>query len=282
MRKVVDSNFLQSAELRTYLADSRNYAVITDYAAMEAYKGDTLASIFRSMEILAEHSEQVIILKHTQAACALLGDARSQESLIDWDQTRGFVRYCRQLAAAKRGDPAVQREILNMGREATAHMDRMLADVRPLPGVFDEIARTFSPTQLAAIRKGTGIDFPLIDMIMKFVMQVAGNLFSAHPAVDRVPGFAELPNTFIFRYALCGFLLALRWISVGGAKGVRPERIRNDMVDMTFAAYATYFDGILTKDEKLSLLHREASGWLRLLIPEAAKLAETSCHAGSR
>jgi hypothetical protein len=37
MRNVVDSNLLQSAKLRDYLARSpRNFAVLTDYAAMEA------------------------------------------------------------------------------------------------------------------------------------------------------------------------------------------------------------------------------------------------------
>jgi len=45
MRTIVDSNFMQREELRSYLAASRyNYAVLTDYAAMEAYKGDTYRS----------------------------------------------------------------------------------------------------------------------------------------------------------------------------------------------------------------------------------------------
>ena len=40
-----------------------------------------------------------------------------------------------------------------------------------------------------------------------------------------------LPYTFIFRYALAGYLVALRWMAVGGAKNVKPEKIRNDIVD---------------------------------------------------
>jgi hypothetical protein len=32
---------------------------------------------------------------------------------------------------------------------------------------------------------------------------------------------------------------ALRWMSVGGAKNVKPEKIRNDIVDATYVAYAT-------------------------------------------
>jgi len=41
----------------------------------------------------------------------------------------------------------------------------------------------------------------------------------------------ELPYTFIFRYALAGYLVALRRMAVGGAKNVKPEKIRNDIVD---------------------------------------------------
>jgi hypothetical protein len=71
-RKVVDSNCLQSEALKVYLsAPADNYVVLTDYAAMEAYKGDTLKSIYRSMEILAQHPQQVIVLRGTQEICAL-------------------------------------------------------------------------------------------------------------------------------------------------------------------------------------------------------------------
>ncbi len=46
MQNVVDSNFLQRDELRAYLASSPdNKAVLTDYVAMEAHKGDTLILI---------------------------------------------------------------------------------------------------------------------------------------------------------------------------------------------------------------------------------------------
>lgn len=69
---------------------------------------------------------------------------------------------------------------------------------------------------------------------------------------------AELPNMFIFRVALCGYLLCLRWISEGGAKTVRLEKMRNDLVDIFIAAYATYFDGLLTADKKLNAIYHEA------------------------
>jgi hypothetical protein len=72
MRKVVDSNFLRSPTLREYLSEGTgNCAVLIDYAAMEAHKGDTLETIYRSMEILTEFPSQVIVLKGTQAVCGI-------------------------------------------------------------------------------------------------------------------------------------------------------------------------------------------------------------------
>src|SRR6266851_566608 len=88
-RMVVDSNVLQSDLLRAYLSKSSdNFAVLTDYAAMEAYKGDTLASIFKSMAILADFPRQVIVLKTTGVLCGLSGRrAGLQRRMIDDEQT---------------------------------------------------------------------------------------------------------------------------------------------------------------------------------------------------
>ena len=37
---------------------------------------------------------------------------------------------------------------------------------------------------------------------------------------------------------------------MGGPKSVKAEKIVNDLVDVNFAAFATYFDGLLSMDEK--------------------------------
>ena len=34
--------------------------------------------------------------------------------------------------------------------------------------------------------------------------------------------------------------------------------MRNDLIDANFAAYATYFDGLLTEDKKLKKIHEAA------------------------
>jgi hypothetical protein len=50
---------------------------------------------------------------------------------------------------------------------------------------------------------------------------------------------------------------------VAGIESVRMDRLRNDVVDMTYVAYATLFDGILSNDRKLLEIHEEALFFLR-------------------
>src|SRR6266436_9165259 len=149
MRKIVDSNFLQRDELRDYLSESNeNFAVLTDYAAMEAYKGNTLVSIYRSMAILSEYPAQVIVLHGTQHACSLAGIGSDYwRRMIDDDQTQGFAEYCALLKRAQRCEAVIQQELLELGRAATAQMERMLGDARGMAGAFDGIAGTYKPEE---------------------------------------------------------------------------------------------------------------------------------------
>jgi hypothetical protein len=71
--------------------------------------------------------------------------------------------------------------------------------------------------------------------------------------------------------ALCAYLLLKRWISVGGAHQAKPERLRNDMVDVNFAVFATYFDGFLTADRKITEIYLETDWVLKhVFVPPSA------------
>jgi hypothetical protein len=277
MRKVVDSNFLQSDRLRDYLSTSpTNFAVLTDYAAMEAYKDNTLVSIYRSMAILAEYPAQVIVLHGTQHACSLTGDGRDYwRRMIDDDQTQGFAGYCSLSNRAQRGDAFVQRELLELGREATAQMERMLNDARGMAAALDGIAATYTPEELRQLRRAKYTE-ALVDKTSRHVMMMAAMMLADHPTMPSFPDAKEAPDRFIFRIALCMLLLGLRWISVGGAANVSAQRLRNDLVDINFAAFATYFDGLLTADDKLTSIYLEAKIWLERIFsirgPDAAKV----------
>jgi hypothetical protein len=261
MRMVVDSNFLQRPQLRAYLSASKsNFAVLTDYASMEAYKGNTLVSIYKSMAILSEFPKQVIILKGTQAVCGLRGRRSGlQRRLIDQRQTQEFPTYCKHLSAAQRGDQGLQAQLLALGREADAQMSRMLSDAEKMAERLEGVARTFTKEELLALRTRNPPPDGMCEKTIKNIMWIAGFLFRDHPRTNGLPPWNEAPDTFIFRLAICMYAWAFNWISVGGAKGAKPMTILNDLVDLNFGAYATFFDGLLTADEKLSKLHNDAT-----------------------
>jgi len=230
---------------------------------MEAYKGNTLLSVQSSMEILAEFPAQVLVLKNTLAACGLSGRAAGlQRRFIDESQTKGFPIYCRQLVTARAGHPVLQAKLLEHGAEATRHLDeRMLADVRTLPSVIERVGAEYTVEELVILRKHEPFSDQMIKKVVLGVLQTAVAMFEGHPRVQHLPNQKDMPNTFIFRAALTAYLLALDWISAAGPKGAigaGHKKLRNDMVDVNFAAYATYFDDLLTDDEKTIRIYDKA------------------------
>jgi hypothetical protein len=52
-----------------------------------------------------------------------------------------------------------------------------------------------------------------------------------------LPPAREVPYMFVFRFAVCAYMHTLHWIAAGGAKDRKPEKFRNDMIDVAIAAY---------------------------------------------
>jgi hypothetical protein len=128
-------------------------------------------------------------------------------------------------------------------------------------------------------RANTGALLPLApytpamaEKMLQQILMMARVLFDRHPRATKLPAPDELPNTFLFRAALCVYLLLKRWISVGGAHQAKLERLRNDMVDVNFAVYATYFHGFLTADRKISEIYQETDWFLKrvFVVPPGA------------
>jgi hypothetical protein len=260
MRQVVDSNMLQKDELRNFLGKTlRNQVVLTDYAAMEAFKGDTLASIYKSMEIISEFPTQVIILKSTGDVCDLSGRRRGlQRRLIDKAQTNGFSLWCHRLRAAKNGDQGKQKQLLAKGREADQQLNLIMEGMKTYADNIEEAAKKFTANELKILRNKEPFTDEMVDKLLSNIFDLAERLFDDHPQIVELPPAEELPYSFIFRFAVCGYLLALSWIAVGGPKNVKLEGLRNDVVDANFAAFATYFDGLLTADAKAAQIYRDA------------------------
>jgi len=241
---------------------------------MEAYKGDTLKSIYPSMEILTKHPQQAMVLKGTQIACGLKGrDAVSQKPLIDAIQTRQFLEFCQQLHVAKGGDPSLQSQLLENGGEATAHIDRMLLDMPTLASGIDLLEKELSPAELEILRRRERTmpqilqeliqNHQMLHKLIQNVTSMAAYLFKDHSSVTKWPKLPEARDAFIFRYAISGYVLFLKRIRDGGVGKTKPEKLRNDVVDVNIVTFATYFDGLLTADKRAAEIYAGAEFLLR-------------------
>jgi hypothetical protein len=210
MRKVVHSNFLQSEELRAYLSKSRlHYVVLTDYAFMEAYKADTLAILYRSMEILSQYPKQVIVLKGTLIVGGLSGrSAQLQNRLIDKKGTRGSSDFCRDLIAAQRGNRELQAELLYKARAARDQMDRIAINAQEFGPVLERITDLFTDKEQKILRTGSPYTEAMGEKMVSHICLMAALLLKKHPTGVKRPNAREARNTYIFRLALCMHLLA--------------------------------------------------------------------------
>jgi hypothetical protein len=265
MRKVVDSNFLKDDALRDYLAKSRkNNVVITDYVMIEGLKDDPLGKIFALMKILSEFPKRVVVLQSIRSSGQLKGRRCGMtRRMIDRGQTKGFKDWCAGLDKAEAGDESYRRQLLESGKEAAAQMERIVASQHTYAEVIEREAKSYTQDELRILRTDQPYTPEMYAKIAERVINLTAAFVTAHPDDIKPPTVSELPYAFLFRFALCAYLQTLRRIRDGGAGDVKADKIANDIVDATFAAYGTYFQGVLSKDAKVNELYRNAKHVLK-------------------
>jgi len=267
MKKVIDVNYLQKPELEDYLAKSRdNYVVLTDFACMEIYKSNALENLACKIEIISRYSKQVIMLKRVQDIVSItLGSSNLPESLIDNMQTTGFSQFCDLTKRDCQGDKLLSREVLLKEFLASQYLSNLTKYHQYKIAGIKDIAESYDPAQLKVVRSGKDLTPEIWEKITDGILSLTEDLFIGHPDVKTLPEISSLRNSYIFRYAICVYFLALRWIKMGGIEQVSPEKLRNDSVDMNYVAYATYFDGLLSMDKKLNDIFIDTLDYLNRL-----------------
>jgi hypothetical protein len=266
MEVVIDSNFLRSPELRAFLALSRhNKAVLTDYSAMEAYKNDDpLAAMQAQMAILSDYPTQVIVLKGTTKVCGLRGrKAGLRRRMVDQDQTKGFPEFCRHLRERSKG---IQTTVGDYAATARSNIDAITRDMTELSSGIVDMAKVYDAEELRILRTGGDFTDSMMEKFTYCSMMLAAQLHKKHPHSAKQPAFEELPNTFLFRAAVCSQLMVLRWAETGRTS-TRPEKLRNDLIDLNFATFATFFDDFFTDDKRAHSLYAEAKVVLSVIVP---------------
>jgi hypothetical protein len=172
---------------------------------------------------------------------------------------RKWSRHTRERARC--GNERSLSRIARRAAGARAQLADMRNDAQTFQQNIDEARKRYSKEELDAFR-ADNLTLALIEKIRTHVMDMTQQFYEAHPDKPEWPPKDDIFHTYTLRFALCARLHALYVIANGVAKDA--ENLPNDYIDVSVAAYATCFDGLLSKDKMTQDIYRKA----RFLLDE--------------
>jgi len=260
---VIDSNMIQSPLLGDWLAASSDHlAILPDFVWIEIYKQQSVASIRAALTVIGAFPDRIRLIKPGGKVADL--DPRRCNMAAQMIEPDTHLRQMTEaIALAERGDPTVLAEFAIRWEDAAAHIQEMAEGavdiVESLPG----IAAIFTAEEVRLCRTNGRYTVGMSGKIFGSADQIYESLIEARRK-DAPLSESERIDAYLYRYALAMMIYALWWIRTGNQKPKRLERLRNDMIDLSFAVYGTYFDGLLTNDSKCNWMYANLSGALNM------------------
>lgn len=255
---VIDSSMLQSQELRSYLlASPHNLAVLADYAWIEIYKQQTLEAVKRGLSIVGDFPDQLILLRFNGEIIRL---DPTEPDLRERMQLKGTADGIREMAAIIRSaaidDAAVLEQLHGHWNFANDLLPELIEGALEIAASLPEMeAQMFTEAEIRIIRTSRQYPGAMMETIYGAAVQIWEALAHAYRLPWQNLGDNRVARSYLFRYALGLVVHLLWWISSGSQPIRRMDRMRNDMIDLSFCVYASYFDGFMTADEKARWIH---------------------------
>jgi hypothetical protein len=154
-------------------------------------------------------------VKSSYAVAGLRSRRRSrglQRRLVDKNQTSDFKAFCDKVEGAKNGDQLLQKQLSKKCEAAAFDLEKIAKNQETFVANLPEHAKNDTEGELKILRKGEPITPELFDKIAGQIFKLALWLFATHPYFKNLPDFKTLPNAFLFRFAVAGYVVALRCI----------------------------------------------------------------------
>jgi hypothetical protein len=260
-RVVVDSNFLRSPDLVAFLAAKpTNHVVLTEFILMEQHRSSNpLHTVRESLALCSKFAAQVIVLKRSPEILRLSTRSEGlQRRMIDFTQTSAFPDYCSALCDPNRKGQ-VDSLIARRAAESAQHMALLLDDCKYLPEIYGRISGGFTNGELIEIRQRRPFRRTTQFKLLDAMFEESRRLYLATNVEEQYwpKTVGDAVNSYPFRYAVCMMLHYMRWVRDGEPQRA-VQKLRNDIVDVNTAAFATFFDGLLSRDGNLTGIHAEA------------------------
>jgi len=255
MKKIVDINYLQEPDLEDYLAMSKdNHVVFTDVLGIEIHKCNALENLSDKLIIVSQYPDQVFVLKKRRDIKRLtLAPSNLPHSLID--KTIDFGAFCTHTQSASKGDELLSKQVADKQCVASQYVKEQMKFHQLVVDGIRGISKSHNPSHIKALKNGNNLPPLFTKRATTDILCLARLLHEKDPDVQSVSKFRPYKDSYICRFAVCAYLLLLRWIKDGGIDQVSETRLFNDLMDVHYVAYATYFDGVLSRDKKLNEIH---------------------------
>jgi hypothetical protein len=254
MRVVIDTNRLESDELRLFLkGDPRNRAVLPEHTVVEIFKPSDVDAVVSSFRVLREYPEQVLLIaSNSKCARVLPRGGAIAERMIDRPVTREFPKFCKMLDSAREGHEGYRRQLAVRRMWAIERVENVGLALGDQSASLAEIAAAFTDHELREIRSGSKLPERVRHTILEIVRITANDLHVLHTGGQLLAPPPYRYDQFVWRYALCHIIQLMELVRKG-ARRRAPDKARNDHFDNVFATFGTYFNGLMT-DDRGSLL----------------------------
>lgn len=249
MRKIVDCSGLESPELQAFISASEsNLVILPDVCAVETFAAGRRAQTI--LQTLSRHPNRVVWLKPTQVIWRLTPSAReSTRRFIDTKESAAFPKYLNYLSG---GNPLLLEHLEKKKAESENFLAELLPDAEELRDKLKAITESYEQGDLAVLRAEKRLTDSLCRRIGTDVArQVATDLRQIF-GVKRTWSVGDAQSSMPFRLGVSLCALGIKRAHTGAFKRLSKEKFRSDLNDSVYAAYATYYDGLITRDDGLS------------------------------
>lgn len=268
MKKIVDINYFTDPGLEIFFKkNSSNIAVITSISAIEAYRKGPPKEVLNLFRTFSKFPNQVLFLEHTKKVITLKPSSRNmQRRMIDENATKEFKSFINQISFSREPSNAISLRLNHLHAEANRLMKQAAEDMDGIASSLRGFSQSLTQEQLGKIRRGEQFDPELAFKIISQIFALSKNLYDRENPWKEMFDYSSIRNTYQFRLSICSYLLVLRWLKDGKTHAGKLEHVRNDVVDLTYVAFATFFDGLLTRDKKMNELYERARYMLNKVL----------------
>lgn len=274
MKKVIDANYFEHQHLDAYFrTNGENRAILIDYAGMEMRKGtDSMKNLSRSLSIFSKYPKQIVVLKGTRMLAGINTATQGLcVRLVDKDQTRGFAEFCHHVKLATIGDKRYIAEIEASAIEAHTHFSHMELGLTNIRDVLVSYITRFGEERLTELREKKQYSHELYETIEQHIGEIWAELHHMHPNIRQLRHREEMVNNIVFRYTVAGYAWLLERLrnGISDKQILSTKKVTNDFIDIVYVAYATYFDGVLSKETRVQQNFNETLTLLKKMEPKA-------------